>query len=372
MAVQDLGEHHPAVRLRGIEVRQGNRTVLSVPEFALGTREVLALMGPNGAGKSTLLQVAALLRRPDQGQVWIGDEPATRRSGCDLRRQIGMVFQSPLLFDVGVLGNVASGLRFHGVDRQEAQRRARAWLTRFGVGHLAERSVRELSGGEAQRVSLARAFAVEPRVLLLDEPFASLDPPTRAALVPELIERLRETGTAAVAVTHDYAEALTLGDRLGVMFGGRIVQLESPLAVAARPASGAVATFLGSENVLPARIVSVAGTTVEVALEPSGQRAAVAVSGHRWHPGQSVALVIPAAQLTLCPVGVALPAGWAAIPGIVVGVTRLPLGQRVVVAGAIRLVAAVPRSEAGDPFAPGQTVVVGFAPDAVHLVCDDG
>ena len=226
----------PLLRMSGVTVRYGDRVVLDVPDFGVARGEVVAIMGPNGAGKSTLLHVAALLRRPDSGEVWIGSERATRRSARRLRRLTAMVLQEPLLFDVRVLANAASGLRFRGIRRNDAERRARAWLARFGVEHLAAQNARTLSGGEAQRVSLVRAFAVEPELLLLDEPFAALDPATRESLVPELAARLRETQTAAVIVTHDAAEALELADRLLVLANGRIAQCDHPDVVLPQPA----------------------------------------------------------------------------------------------------------------------------------------
>ena len=133
-----------------------------------------------------------------------------------------MVMQDPLLFGVSVLANAVSGLRFRGVRKQEAERRAGQWLMQFGVDHLAMHNARTLSGGEAQRVSLARAFAVEPALLLLDEPFAALDPATRESLVPELAARLRDTQTAALIVTHDAADTRVLADRLLLLTNGRI------------------------------------------------------------------------------------------------------------------------------------------------------
>jgi tungstate transport system ATP-binding protein len=195
------------LRLCDVEVRHGNRATLSVAEFTVARGEVVALIGPNGAGKSTLLHVAALLRYPDRGRIELAGVAATRRTVGALRRCLTMVFQAPLLFDVDVLTNAASGLRFRGIGRREAEARALDWLHRFGVGDLARRTPRTLSGGEAQRVSLARAFAVAPALLLLDEPFAALDAPTRAALVPELSHHLRATQTAALVVTHDQSEA---------------------------------------------------------------------------------------------------------------------------------------------------------------------
>ncbi len=200
----------PALELRGVQVRTRDRVILDVPALALARQGRLAVVGPNGAGKSTLLQVAALLRRPDAGEVLVEGERARRGNARRLQRRMAVVFQAPLLFDTSVIANAASGLRFRGVGAGEAERRARGWLERFGVGHLADRNTRGLSGGEAQRVSLARAFAVEPTLLLLDEPFAALDAPTRAVLVPELAGWLRETGVATIVVTHDPAEARLL------------------------------------------------------------------------------------------------------------------------------------------------------------------
>src|SRR5215207_7589252 len=220
------GHGGPVLRLSGVIVRFGQRVILELPELTVAPGEVLAIMGPNGAGKSTLLHVAALLRRPERGEVWIAGQRATRHSERALRRRTAMVLQEPLLFDVSVVANAASGLRFRGMRRCDAEHRARAWLERFGVGHLAARNARTLSGGEAQRVSLARAFAVEPDLLVLDEPFAALDPATRETIVPDLAARLRETQTAAVIVTHDATDALALADRLLVLVDGRIAQCD--------------------------------------------------------------------------------------------------------------------------------------------------
>jgi tungstate transport system ATP-binding protein len=228
------GEGGPVLRLSGVIVRYGQRVVLELPELTVAPGEVLAIMGPNGAGKSTLLHVAALLRRPERGEVWIAGERATRRSERALRRRTAMVLQEPLLFDVSVVANAASGLRFRGMRRCDAEHRARAWLERFGVGHLAARNARTLSGGEAQRVSLARAFAVEPDLLVLDEPFAALDAATRETIVPELAVQLRETQTAAVIVTHHAAEAGVLADRVLVLVDGRIAECDRTDAVLAQ------------------------------------------------------------------------------------------------------------------------------------------
>jgi tungstate transport system ATP-binding protein len=283
-----------------------------------------------------------------------------------------MVFQAPLLFDVDVLANAASGLRFHGVGRRAAEDRAHDWLNRFGVIHLARRSPRTLSAGEAQRVSLARAFAIEPDLLLLDEPFAALDSPTRAALVPELARHLRETGTAAIIVTHDQEEALALGDHLGVMLAGRIVQFGSPSNVVARPASAAVAVFLGIANVFAGRVDLVKSDRAIVQLSDGGPRIAVCVSlTGPMAVGQLVDVALPAEMVSVLTEGAAAPAGWNALAGTVVQTAPTPGGLRVTVDCGVLIRAAIPRIAGPLDMTIGLSVRVAFSPESAHLMPRD-
>ena len=181
-------------------------------------------MGPNGAGKSTLLRVLGLLETPTAGTVRFRGEAVTPAQGLAVRRRMASVFQEPLLADATVFDNVAMGLRFRGITRAAARPRVQAWLERFGIAALADRQARTLSGGEAQRVALARALVVEPELLLLDEPFAALDQPTRETLIQDLRGVLRADRVTTVLVTHHRGEALALGDRPAVLIGGRILQ----------------------------------------------------------------------------------------------------------------------------------------------------
>ncbi|MBA3415759.1 MAG: ATP-binding cassette domain-containing protein, partial [Chloroflexia bacterium] len=262
-----MSDTAPVLALDRVTVRHRDRALLAGVSLEAMAGETVALLGPNGAGKTTLLHVAALLRRPDSGIVRIGGTVATPGNERRLRRSVALAAQQPLLFTTGVLANAAAGLRFAGIARPEAERRALAWLERFGVAHLVERGVHGLSGGETQRVALTRAFAVAPPLLLLDEPFAGLDAPSRDALLPLLSDLLRERGATTLLVTHDLDEAVALADRLGVLVGGQLVQLGPVAAALARPATAAAARLLGVENLLPCRLRRVATDTVEVALE---------------------------------------------------------------------------------------------------------
>jgi molybdate transport system ATP-binding protein len=228
--------------------------------LALG-RETVALAGPSGAGKTSLLRAVAGLLRPDRGRVACGDAVwLDTERGVDLApeaRSVGMVFQDYALFPhLTVAQNVAFG----GAGR------ARALIESLGLGRLASRRPGELSGGERQRVALARALAREPAVLLLDEPLAALDVRTRSSVREELRATLRAQGLPTLLVTHDYLDAATLADRVGVIVDGRIEQLATATELVAAPATPFVAEFTGG-NVLRGTARPGAGGLTEVAVD---------------------------------------------------------------------------------------------------------
>jgi tungstate transport system ATP-binding protein len=272
------------LELRDVKVERGGVQVLDIPSFRLHDGEFASLIGPNGSGKSTLLLCLMGLLRRSAGRLFFkGEEIASDRAALECRRRIAMVLQEPLLFDATVHENVASGLKIRGLPRREVRRRVLTYLERFNLAHMGDRSARKLSGGEARRVSLARALAVEPDVIFLDEPFANLDAPTRQSIIEDLERTIRERRIAAMLVTHDQAEALRLSDRLVVMSGGRIIQADTPQAVMySCPANEFIASFVGMETILEGVVarasgglisVSVAGTEVQAVGEASpGER----------------------------------------------------------------------------------------------------
>ncbi|MET0501067.1 MAG: ABC transporter ATP-binding protein [Candidatus Binatia bacterium] len=219
--------------LRNVGVHHGDHVALQDASLEVYTGDVVALIGPNGAGKSTLLRVMGMLQLPSQGTVRFRGENALDGNQLALRRRIATVFQEPLLLNTSVYQNAALGLKLRGVSRNEMERRLRPWLERLGIAHLAARSTRTLSGGEAQRTSLARALVLEPELLLLDEPFSALDPGSREALVRDFQRIVRETEITTVLVTHDRHEAFALANRVGVLHQGRLLQLGSRESVSA-------------------------------------------------------------------------------------------------------------------------------------------
>jgi molybdopterin-binding protein len=236
--------------LRDILVRYGPSAILEFSTLSVHAGEILAVIGPNGAGKSTLLRLMGLLQQPTQGKIYFHGREAAPTDGLAIRRRMASVFQEPLLLNASVYDNAALGLKLRGLDGRAIEQRIRPWLTRLGIEHLARRQARTLSGGEAQRTSLVRALALDPELLLLDEPFSPLDPLTREALLLDLESILRESGITTVFVTHDRDEAFMLGDRVAVLIDGKMHQVGAAAEVFLRPVNEAVAHFVGVDTKL--------------------------------------------------------------------------------------------------------------------------
>lgn len=199
------------------------REILNIDHFMLEKGEVIALIGPNGSGKSTLLKILALIDPPTTGVIYFNGESVHPNGNIlQIRRRMALVFQEALLFDTTVYRNIMIALRIRGITGEEASSRADEWLDKFGILHLARRPARRLSGGEAQRANLARAFALKPEVLFLDEPFSALDYPTRKALLDEMGQLLKSMNMTALFVTHDYTEIPYLASDVRVLYDGKI------------------------------------------------------------------------------------------------------------------------------------------------------
>ncbi|WP_235830758.1 ABC transporter ATP-binding protein [Arthrobacter cheniae] len=245
----------PALTLEGVTKRYGSARGVESLELAIPAGELVTLIGPSGCGKSTTLRLVAGLERPDAGRITVaGDVVADRtRFVNPENRRVGLVFQDHALFPhLNVARNVEFGL--DRLPRSERRKRVGDLLDLVQLAHLAERYPHELSGGEQQRVALARALAPRPAVVLLDEPFSSLDESLRGQVRRDTVATLRETGTTGVLVTHDQTEALSVGTRVVVMHDGVIEQADIPEKVFEQPATRFVASFMGDADFLPAHV----------------------------------------------------------------------------------------------------------------------
>jgi spermidine/putrescine transport system ATP-binding protein len=345
--------------------------VAAVQDFDLdiAAGEFVSLLGPSGCGKTTLLRIVAGLEFPDAGRILLDGRDITSTPAH--KRPVNMVFQRVTLFPhLNVFENIAFGLRLKRVSATETRRRVGDALELVRLPGFAERRVGTLSGGQAQRIALARAIVNRPKVLLFDEPLSALDLQIRRELQVELKDIHRELRGTFVYVTHDQEEAMSMSDRVVVMRGGVIVQVGDPVELYRSPTSLFVASFVGSPNVW-------AGTVAAV----EDGRVVVAVGEHRFEaprptapvrPGDRVALVLRAEALTLS-TRVAGDAGpsLSAVDGTVADVRfvgavvsyRIDVGDR-------RLT--VSRPSQADILAEGASVTVAWNPrDALLLAADE-
>jgi len=355
----------PALEATSLAVRRGGVQVLDVPALALCAGSVLALIGPNGSGKTTLLKTLACLLEPAAGSLrFQGRELGSRPEREAYRKRVTMVFQDPLLFDTTVARNLETGLKLRDIPGPERRERVLEAARRFGIEHLLARQARKLSGGEAQRASLARAFVLRPEILFLDEPFSALDPPTRESLLEDLGAALRQTGTTAVLATHDQTEALRLADTLAVMHLGRIVQTGTGVEVVNRPVDAFVAAFVGMETILEGQVA-----------ETRQGLCTVAVEGARLHcvgapaPGAPVLVGIRPENVLLSDHD---GAGHSARNHFTATVTRVvpkgPFFKVELDCGFFLAAFVTPRALEELALAPGRPVVASFKATAVHLI----
>ena len=310
-----MSEAVPALRLSGVSRRFGGIPAVDEVDLTVAAGELFCLLGPSGSGKTTLLRLIGGYLAPDAGRLEASGSDIT---GLPLeRRDIGMVFQNFALFPhMSARRNVMFGLTARGIARAECERRAEQMLERVGLGPaIRDRRPSSLSGGEQQRVALARALVIEPRLLLLDEPMASLDRRLREAMRQELKALHQRIGVTTVLVTHDQEDALFLADRMAIMDGGRLLQVGTPDELYLHPASPFVARFLGDANILQVR--GVHGGQVEFGgglRIPTGEFTSIATGDQ---------ILVRPEHMRLTPGSAAMPHATTSAPGTVRGVAFL-------------------------------------------------
>jgi osmoprotectant transport system ATP-binding protein len=242
----------------GMSVLRNGRTVLDRIDLAIDAGELLVVAGPSGGGKTTLLKSINRLVAPSSGTITIGGRDAATIPLVELRRSVGYCFQALGLFPhMTVAENVGIGLRLAGASPEEEAARVDALLERVSLGprDFRQRMPATLSGGQGQRVAVARALATRPPVLLLDEPFAALDPETRASIQKELLAVVAEEGPTTVFVSHDVGEALRLGDRIAIVHGGSLLRVDTPAAIVRAPGDPRIAALIAPARE-SARVIS--------------------------------------------------------------------------------------------------------------------
>ncbi len=362
--------HHqapPVLELVGVTVRYGGAVAVEVDRLEVLEGEILVVIGPNGSGKSTLLRTLGLLETPATGAIRFKGEPVDARRVLAVRRHMASVFQDPLLIDATVFQNAALGLGFRRVPRADLAPRVQPWLDRLGIGHLGERRARTLSGGEAQRTALARALVLQPALLLLDEPFAALDQPTRETLIVELGRILRHDRITTVMVTHDRSEAMTLGDRVAVLMAGRIQQIDETARLFQSPISEVVARFVGVETIVDGKVIRAEDGLVS--LDAGGQTVEVAAAAQ---PGDRVRFCLRPEDVALAiPEQITGGSPGNHLSGTVISLQPQGVHVRVTVDCGFPLMALITRRSVEDMrLVAGSPVVAIFKAIAAHVLPD--
>jgi tungstate transport system ATP-binding protein len=254
------------IEIKGLEKKYNSKFSLSVDDLYLKNNKILTIIGPNGSGKSTLIRVLNLLEKPDRGAISfegknILDERVDKFA---IRKKMAVVFQEPLLFNTSVYSNIIIGLKFRKIRLSTVRDRFEYFTEKLKINSILGRSIKNLSGGEKQRVSLARALILDPKLLLLDEPLANIDQQSRESLRSDLFEVLKKYGKSIIYVTHDRNEAMVLADHMAVMNEGRIEQFGQKEEVFRRPANEFVAKFVGVETLIEGLVVRFSENVAEV------------------------------------------------------------------------------------------------------------
>jgi tungstate transport system ATP-binding protein len=234
----------PLIELKNITYQANHKSILTIPHFQIQAGEFLGIMGPNGAGKSTLLKVMALLDDISSGEIlYRGQVIPNGTPSLELRRKFSVALQQSLLLEGSVFQNIAIGLKLRSVPKAVIKEKVNVWMEQFQISHLAKKNAHFLSGGEAQRVNLARAMIVEPEILFLDEPFSALDFPTKIKLMDDFKGIIEMSGTTTAFVSHDLMEINYLTNSLAIIVGGEVKQYGPTQRVLEHPNS-ATSPFL--------------------------------------------------------------------------------------------------------------------------------
>ncbi len=359
----------------GLGQRRGDQEILKDVSFSVDAGEVFALIGPTGSGKTTLLRLVDLIDTPATGRVYFDGEDVTesaqRRFAA--RRRMAFVLQKPIVFNASVFDNVACGLKWRGVSGGELRSRVAEVLDRVGLGDYRQRRARTLSGGEVQMVAIARAMAIQPEVLLLDEPTANLDPASTTRIeemIAGIIDRGGDSGhrkTTILMTTHDMSQGQRLADRAAILLDGEIHQTGEWREIFSSPRSHRIADFVGVENVIDG--VVTASRERVVTLAASGASGAAVLQALADFPvGEPVFACVRAEDVTLSLHEVSSSAR-NTFAGEIARVTAAGPVAHVEIDCGFRLTALVTRLSAEEmALVPGVRVHGAFKATAVHVI----
>jgi len=353
------------IEVTGLNHRYGEQAILENINLSVDRGEVFALIGPTGAGKTTLLRIIDLLEVPSAGEIYVDGRciPRSGKQRLEIRRRMSFIHQKPQVFNLSVYDNVACGLRWRGEERDRIDGKVDHILEMVGLKGYKNRNARTLSGGEAQRVALARSLVLEPEVLLLDEPTANLDPVSTAKIEQLISYVARQRNTTMIMATHDMSQGQQLADRIGVLLNGRLVQTGNATDIFRSPQSEEVAHFVGMENIIEGVIIA---NNEGIATINIGGNAVQAVSN--YPPGKGVYACIRPEDITLA-LSSTQSSARNSFQAKVTHVTFLGPLSRVEINCGFRLIALVTKISAEDlNLQVGREVYATFKATGVHIM----
>ncbi len=360
------------IRISGLFRKAGTRNILDAIDLEIMPGEIFTLIGPSGSGKTSLLRIIDLLDNPTTGKIVFDgtDTAATNQIRLSIRRRMAMVFQKPSVLNTTVAGNVAFGLKFRGVEKNEIGTRVREALDIVGLSHLADRRAVTLSGGEMQRVAIARALVTRPELLILDEPTANLDP-VNTEMIENLIRRIHQHfHTTIILSTHDMIQGQRLADRIAVIMEGRIVQVGSIQDIFYRPQNKDIARFVGIDTIVKGIVKSNDGGHAKISV---GTEVFEVITSCK--PGTPVSLFIRPEEVTLAVKDGDLPK--TSVRNQLAGtiIKMVPFGPfiRVTIDLGFHLTSLVTRRSSDElSLGVGMAVIAGVKATAIHVIPDSG
>jgi tungstate transport system ATP-binding protein len=358
------------IGIEAVTKKFGDSEILNKIDLTIQKGEIFTLIGPSGSGKTTLIRLINLLDIPTSGKIVFDgtDTSAHEKVRLSIRRRMGMVFQKPAMLNTTVAENVAFGLKFRGLEKSQIEKRVRAALDLVGLSDFSSRRATTLSGGEMQRVSIARVMVTEPDVLLLDEPTANLDP-VASESIENLIFRInKELHTTVILSTHDMLQGQRLADRIGVIMDGRIVQVGTTNDIFYHPSGRDIARFVGIETILNGIVTTNDGGHATI---DSGNAIFEAIT--TIPPGQRVILYIRPEEVTIAVKDGDLPKTSARNQLIGTITKMVPFGPfiRITVDCGSALTALITRRSSDElGLTVGMTVIAGVKATAIHVLPD--
>ncbi|MCL4378478.1 MAG: ABC transporter ATP-binding protein [Actinobacteria bacterium] len=279
------------IEITGLKKEYGSKFKLAIDSLYLERNKVLTLIGPNGSGKSTLIKMICLLERPDEGNIFFNGKNISKDkiNKVKIRKEMAVIFQEPALFNASVYNNLILGLKIRKINVFSVKENLDYLIKKLKIGHLLDRNVKNLSGGEKQRVSIARSLVLNSDLLLLDEPLSNIDQQSREDLREDLFEVIKNSGRSIIYVTHDRDEAMMIADDIAVLNDGRLEQFDSKIKIFTKPFNEFVAKFVGIETLIEGIVDKNNRKVCTVRIGGNGNRA---FTTGEAKPGSKVVLAI--------------------------------------------------------------------------------